>query len=759
MQRRFPMPIKLVHWRKALFLMGIMALALLQAANYVSISVLDQLDRMWYDTLVRSSPPSTKDTRITIVDVDEKSLKEIGRWPWDRRLLAKLVNELVDRQRVSVVGFDFVFSDADQSSGLQHLQDLAHGRLSHDAQFQKQVELLTPELSFDALFAHAMENRPVVLGYYLTSDRDQAQRGRLPSPVMTGEALRGLPLSSTHWDGYGGNIDTFMALKQPSGFFNAIADRDGVVRTLPLLAEYQGEYYESLALAMFRVALEFPTVHPVFSRPQPHGTYDILRAIELRQQGRAFQIPVDDRLGTLVPFLGKGGPSGGAFQYISAADVLMGRLPANALDNQMVLVGSTAPGLQDLRATPVDNVYPGVEIHANMLAALFDGHYWVVPDYAPAFNVLQIFLVGGLLMCLAPRLSAARVAVLGGLLSVSVVVLNLVLFGYYGVVLPMASVLVLVLMMLLFEMAHGYWIETRAKRNLAALFGTYVPPELVVEMLKEPEQYSMEAKNRELTVMFCDIRGFTAMSESMPPIQLQALLTTIFSQLTHTIRQEYQGTIDKYMGDCIMAFWGAPVPHAKHAHQAIAAAVAMGELIRRINQQHQQQHLPTIGVGIGVNTGVMCVGDMGSDIRRSYTVIGDAVNLGSRLEGLSKTYGVDIIVSQSTCEQAPDWYWQELDRVRVKGKAQAVSIYHPVRAKLHADDPAEVLVQQELAQWTACLQCYRQQAWAICLGQLALLRSQFPDKRLYALYEEDVQRRMQLPHNPQWDAVTNFESK
>ena len=249
--------------------------------------------------------------------------------------------------------------------------------------------------------------------------------------------------------------------------------------------------------------------------------------------------------------------------------------------------------------------------------------------------------------------------------------------------------------------------------------------------------------------MFCDMRGFTAMSEAMEPLQLQALLNDVFSRLTQIIRAQ-RGTIDKYMGDCVMAFWGAPVPTPDHAHLAANAALGMVEAVRQINEEHAARGLPRIGIGIGLNTGTMCVGDMGSDIRRSYTVIGDAVNLGSRLEGLSKTYGVEVVASETSRAQAAQHGWQELDRVRVKGKAQAVGIYTPWGS--HDEE-----IQ---APWEQFLAAYRAQNWTACrdlLQRHGALREHNPT--LHALYTQRVEDRAVLPYDSDWDGATNFDSK
>ncbi|HYE40975.1 MAG TPA: adenylate/guanylate cyclase domain-containing protein, partial [Ramlibacter sp.] len=332
--------------------------------------------------------------------------------------------------------------------------------------------------------------------------------------------------------------------------------------------------------------------------------------------------------------------------------------------------------------------------------------------------------------------------------------LNMAMCAGAALVMPLAAALAMVLTAFALNMSYGYFIESRSKRELANLFGTYVPPELVDEMVKDPDSYSMKAASKELTVMFCDMRGFTKMSERMEPTQLQELLNAVFSRLTDIIRA-HRGTIDKYMGDCVMAFWGAPVDTPNHAELAVRAAMQMSEAVRRINEEHRARGLPEIGVGIGLNTGTMCVGDMGSDLRRSYTVIGDAVNLGSRLEGLSKVYGVDIVVSETSRRQASEFAWQELDRVRVKGKEQAVGIFHPLAPAGGLDAQAA----EELRTWGAFLKAYRAQDWDQCDLQLLNLQRLGAKKYLYELYSERVASMRLLPFDPGWDGATNFETK
>lgn len=729
--------------------------ALLHASSILQIDVLQRLDDIVYDTRLRATMPGTVDERIVIVDIDEKSLAEVGRWPWSRNKLALLTDELFVRQEVALIGFDVVFAEADDSSGLSRLKLLAQNELRDQAAFAQRLVELQGVLDYDALFAKSLVNKPAVLGYYFTSDRDGRTSGELPAPVMQKEALTGRPIKFTSWNGYGANISQIAQTVPMAGFFNSITEGDGVVRSIPLLAEYKGQYYESLSLAMFRMLVGLPKVEPGF--PQERflsRNYQGLESILLKQGGKTLAIPVDARVAALVPFRGRGGVNGGSFKYISAADLIAKRTPAAALKGKIVLLGTTAPGLLDLRVTPVGETYPGVETHANVISGLLDGKLLVKPDYAVGFEVLMLLLVGVTLAVTLPLLTATKAVALSVAMLAGVFGLNLWLYLSYELVFPLASSVVMVLTAFALNMSYGYFVESRSKRELANLFGTYVPPELVDEMVKDPDSYSMKASSKELTVMFCDMRGFTKLSEKMEPTELQALLNEVFTRLTDIIRAN-RGTIDKYMGDCVMAFWGAPVETPSHAQLAVKTAIEMSAAVTKLNAEYRAKGIPEIGVGIGLNTGTMCVGDMGSDIRRSYTVIGDAVNLGSRLEGLSKTYGTEIVVSESTRKMAPDFAWLELDKVRVKGKEQAVGIYFP----MGSSDKLDKNEATELKTWATVLKAYRNQDWDQCDVQLLNLERMGAKKFLYQLYVERVASMRLLPFDPGWDGATNFETK
>jgi adenylate cyclase len=743
------------HWQRIAVTLLPLLLVLLHATGIMPLGTMQRLDDVIYDARLRATMPKTMDERIVIVDIDEKSLAEVGRFPWGRNKLGHLVDVLFNQQHIALLGFDIVFAEPDDSSGLSRLNDLARNEFKDQAGFSERLKQLQPELDYDTQFAKLLEKRPVVLGYYFSNDGDGRTVGTLPAAAMSKSDLKGRSVDAFSWTGFGSNIDVLAKAAPVAGHFNTTPDIDGVVRSLPLLAEHKGQYYESLALAMFRRLLGSPKVMPGFSdEPWLSRRYQGLDRLMFKEDKSLLSIPVDEHIATLVPYRGLGGVKGGSFRYVSAADILAGRLPPDSLKDKIVLVGTTAPGLLDLRVTPVGQVYPGVEAHANLISGWLDGKVTLKPDYAAGYDVFVLIAAGMLLAIGLPLLSAPRAVLLSVGVLATVTGVNTWLYMGFGLVMPLAAALVMTLTAFALNMSYGYFVESRSKRELALLFGTYVPPELVDEMVKDPDSYSMKATSREMTVMFCDMRGFTKMSEHMEPTQLQELLTGVFSQLTTIIRTN-RGTIDKYMGDCVMAFWGAPVETPEHAQLAVKSAMEMASAVRGINADHRTRGLPEIGIGIGLNTGMMCVGDMGSNIRRAYTVIGDAVNLGSRLEGLSKAYGVDIVVSDATRKQAINFAWQELDRVRVKGKEEAVAIFWPIAPTAQVSDTTST----ELKTWVSFVKAYRAQNWDQAdVLMLNLLRMN-AKKFLYQMYSERVASMRLLPFDPEWDGATNFETK
>jgi adenylate cyclase len=463
-------------------------------------------------------------------------------------------------------------------------------------------------------------------------------------------------------------------------------------------------------------------------------------------------IPVDKYLQALIPYRGKWG----SFPYVSATDVLHGRIEEpDLLKNKIVLLGTTAQGLGDIRATPMENVYPGVEIHANIISGLLDNHIMSYLSFEEELEVILLIFISVVMISLLPLSSPLIGTIVTLALSVIVIWINLFLWNEQNVVFPIATTLLLILTQFIFNMSYGYFVESTHKRHLTSLFGQYVPPELVDEMSKNlGNEFSMEGENREMTVLFSDVRGFTTLSEGLGPKELSQLMNEYLTPMTHIIH-EHRGTIDKYMGDAIMAFWGAPLHDSQHARKGLDAAMDMVQRLEALRSQFRAKGWPEIKAGIGINTGTMSVGNMGSQFRMAYTVLGDSVNLGSRLEGLTKQYGVEIIVNETTKEAVPEYLYRELDRVRVKGKDNPVVIYEPLG--LHEDVKETVVA--ELAEYEQAMENYRQQRWKMAKEQFSLLCKKYPFKKLYQIYAVRVEHFMENPPYDNWDGVYTFTTK
>ncbi|MFS2023954.1 CHASE2 domain-containing protein [Massilia sp. CT11-137] len=689
------------------------------------------------------------DPRIVIVDIDTKSLGEVGRFPWSRNVLAKLVDQLAGRYGAAAIGFDISFPEPDTSSGYAVLDRLAAHELRDVPALRAQLAQLQPALDYDGLFAKALQGRPVVLGYNLAA----VKRGVLPAPAFTAADLQGRELVAYAADGYEANLARLQAAARGAGSFTVISDDDGMVRSSSLLQQIGAGYYPSLALATAAVYLDAGKMTPDFGKyDADSGAADAIRVVGTRGKRR---IPVGLGLLTAVQFRGTGGPQGGAFRYVSAADVLAGRIDPRVLKGAIVLVGTTAPGLQDLRATPVNKEYPGVEVHANVIKSILDQHYKTHPDYASGIEFAQVIVVGLALSLLLPALAPLAAVLTSGFAFAAVVGLNWYAYRALDWTTDMFICLLLIAVLFVLNLAWGWFFEHRKGRALVSRFGEYVAPELVAQMAENPEAYTMEGESRELSVMFVDVRGFTTISEGLSPKALREYINLYLTAMSEDIRGSHQGTLDKYIGDAVMAFWGAPVAFADHASRAVATSLLMQASAARLNEDFQRRGWPPLAIGIGINSGLMHVGDMGSAIRRAYTVMGDAVNLGSRLEGITKVYGVGIAVGEATRLAAPEFVYRELDLVRVKGKNEPVAIFEPL-GKPADLDPA---VLDELAAWDAALARVRMRDWDGAQGAIAALHAAHPQRALYALYLERIAHWRADPPGAGWDGVTTFETK
>jgi len=630
------------------------------AARFYSVGLITQLDNIIYDTRLRLTMPGAIDERIVILDIDEKSLQEVARWPWPRDVMARIVDKLFDTYQIAILGFDVVFPEEDHSSGMRALDELARQQLKQVPEFQDAYRRLRPKLDNDGLFARALQGRPVVLGYYLNSEDNAKRIASIPAPVLPKGSFAGRNIAFTSWIGYGGNLRPFTEAAANAGHFNPRVDFDGVVRRVPMIAELDGAYYEALSLAVVRAILGYPKVEPgIASQRFVHKEYS---GLEWLQVG-PLRIPVDEEASALIPY--RGGK--GSFPYISLSDVYFDRVAPEKLRGRIALVGTTAPGLLDLRSTPVDSVYPGVEIHANLIAGMLDHDLKEKPTFMLGAEVALLFIGGVALSMLIPVLSPffATLAGLTGLALISA--LNLLVWSWADMVLPLAASILMTLAIYVINMAYGYFVETRSKRQFTELFGQYVPPELVDRMARDPEKYSMEGKEEVLTVLFSDVRGFTGISESLSAKELTTYINMYLTAMSLLIRSNH-GTLDKYIGDAIMAFWGAPVEDPTHARHGVLTALQMQQRAVTLNEEFKAQGWPAFHIGIGVNSGLMRVGDMGSKLRKAYTVMGDPVNLGSRLEGITKQYGIGILVGEETRSAVTDVEYRKVDLVQVKGR-------------------------------------------------------------------------------------------
>jgi adenylate cyclase len=722
--------------------LAIIALFLLHSASILRLPLVDTLENRLYDLRLNSQLSHKADPRVVIADIDEESLAEIGRWPWGRDRLARLVNELFDRYKINLLAFDVMFVEPDASSGLSKLVELAAGPLQGESNFIAALEKIAPSLNYDELFRKSLQNRRVVMGYsFLKKDEGNDSIGQLPPPAFTQARRGGVYGLYPNATGYVANLAAFSNAAESAGHFNAYPDSDGILRRINLLYDYKGNLYESLALAVARMYLGIPQLE---LEAVPGGGLE-QEAVAIKLDSR--RIPVDREQQTLIPYQGKGG----SFPYVSISDILKGKADPDVLDGAIVLVGATAAGLYDLRATPVQEVYPGVEIHANLIAGILDNtilrtpySFWTEFYILLACGVLMAYLVS----YLSPVWSTlATMTLVGAVLSG-----NLWAWIEMQMVVPLASSLLLVLMLFLFNMSYGYFVELRGKRQALKVFGQYVPPQLVDELSKNPDlAMSLEGDSRELTVLFSDVRGFTTISEGLNPRELSELMNSFLTPMTHVIH-DHRGTIDKYMGDAIMSFWGAPLPDPDHARNALRAALDMVARLQELQPSFSVRGWPTIKIGVGLNTGVMNVGNMGSEFRMAYTVMGDAVNLGSRLEGLTKQYGVYIIVSEFTKAAIPDFVFRELDLVKVKGKDKPVAIFEP----LPPDAAPERL--QELEAYHAALKQYRAQHWDTAESQFKAL-AQSENRLIYQVYLDRIAEFRAHPPGAEWDGVFTHKTK
>ena len=724
----------------------------IHASGFRPIPFISLLENQAYDLRLRLTAPNTLDPRIVILDIDEKSLKEVGRWPWNRDIIAALLDNLFDHYGIQVLGFDVLFPEADRDSGLDVMDQLAEGPLKENLEYLSMLEQIRPQLERDKIFAQSMKDRAVVLGYYFKNEGSHGDAkmaaGMLPAPTLTADMFGNPKIPFVSATGFGANLPILQQAADSAGYVDMpLIDNDGIIRRLPLVQKYNGELYGTLSLSVVRSLMGNPPISLTVNPGLESETIDL--GLEWIDAG-GFKIPVDEYGAAMVNYAGPF-PS---FPYIPAIDVLLKKAPRESLEGTIVLVGTTAAGLLDMRSTPMQAIYPGVEVHANMIANILDESFKERPGYTRGIDTVLILLSGILLTFLLRRLPIIWSFVSATSVAGLLIGLNIYAWTQLNMIFPIVAQVLSITFLFVLHIFMQVFVENRSKRQLARMFGQYIPPELVDEMSGKEDGFSLEGETREMTVLFSDIRGFTSMSENLEPKQLTQLMNEYLTAMTGCVHQ-HRGTIDKYIGDALMAFWGAPLDDPDHARHAVMSSLEMVERLPEVNRVFKEKGWKPIKIGIGLNTGKMNVGNMGSEFRMSYTVLGDAVNLGSRLESLTKRYGVSIIVSESTAAAVPELSYRELDLVRVVGKQEPIAIFEPISAK----EQAEHGHAQEMDLYKLALQKYRSQQWHEAKALLTQLIVKHQGRILYQMYLGRCIQFIKTPPDKDWDGVSNLTSK
>lgn len=742
-------------------------------------SLIQRLDHLVYDQRFTIMPKPTRNPqhKIVVVDIDERSLQAEGQWPWDRFKLGRLVEQLVS-YGVIVTGFDVTFPEAQRNAMQDILQRVDAASL--DPQLLLGMRELESALDADTYLAAAIANPAMDVVLALSFNPVQAvEYGALPNSIVNIDPAIAAQLRLQEMAGFTANIPQLQAAAAGAGIMNQLPDVDGIIRRVPLVVRYQDRLYPTLALEMARLYF-FEDAFDLVTYPL--GSEQQLEGIRVGRNAGQYELPTDTRAQVLVPYVGPSVLSGGdAYPYVSATDVLNGRVDRELLENALVLVGTTATGMFDLRSTPLEAVYPGVEVHANILNGILDsfvvqqldagssadlqgamaslsGARARVFPYKPVWEdgaiVLTLALGGMLLSAVLPLLGPAMLGLTALLLVVGVVWLNFQLWAVAKMDLSLTLVVLLIVALGALNMAYGFLKERLTRKTIKGMFDQYVPPAHIDAMLANPDAYSFEGESREMTVLFADIRDFTSVSEALSATGLKQLLNEFFTPVTEIIFA-HNGTVDKYVGDMIMAFWGAPLVDHDHRVNALASALEILQKLEQLQEEFPKKGFPPIRIGIGLNTGMMNVGDMGSVYRRAYTVLGDAVNLGSRLEGLTKFYGVKCLIGEGTYAGQLTYLCRLVDKVKVKGKDQAVKAYEPLCERAQAS--AELIARVE--QYHRALECYFAQDWDAARSGFQELHEVEPERLLYSLYLERVEtlRTQQLPAD--WDGSYQHLSK
>src|SRR5215212_4002642 len=673
------------------------------------------------------APRAATQRPVVIVDIDEDSLRALGQWPWPRTMVADMVTRMTQMGAVAI-GFDVVFAEADRSSPAL-AADNFHGL---DEETRAKLKALP---SNDAVLAQAIGNSRVVLGQAALAQASAAPVEDLPQTGFAVVGVRGVDVEPPllEFPGLLRNIPELENAAAGRGLFTIRPEPDGIVRRVPIVMLADGLKVPSLSVELLRVV---SGAGAILIRMDEAGVQSVAfgrRGLEI----------ATDRRGQLWVHFSPHDKS----RFVPAKDVLSGAADPDRFKGKIALVGTSAIGLLDLKTTPVDRTMPGVEVHAQLLESMLSGASLTSPSYATLAELATATLVSLAIIALAPILDAWALFWVGGAMATLLVGLSWYFFAQRNLLIDFSFPLIASSLIYLTLVFTNYLRAHSERRQIRSAFGQYLSPALVEQLAQSPEKLVLGGEQREMTIMFSDVRGFTTISESYKndPQGLTTLMNRFLTPLTNAILDR-RGTIDKYMGDAIMAFWNAPLDDKQHQLHACEAAIDMLERIDVLNQERAieakesgQTFIP-LNVGVGLNTGVCVVGNMGSDLRFDYSVLGDSVNLASRLEGQSKEYGFPIIVGSKTALAVKDKFAiLELDFIMVKGKKEPEVIY----AIAGREDTANSGRFQRLRNLTIeMLACYRSRDWEGALA--AIERGRRTDEAgalelLYNLYEARIQ--------------------
>ncbi len=736
----------LARWARTFGLTRALCVLLLLAL--VPLRVLDpqpleEVRLRTFDFYQRLRPRQPVARPVTIVDIDEASLKEIGQWPWPRTIVADLVTQLTQLGAVAIA-FDVIFAEPDRMSpsiAATSFRDL-------DEETRDKLRNLP---SNDEVLAEAIRRSRVVVGQ--VGSAMPAPRSAAESALQTGFAVRG-PDPSPFLVTFAGllrNVPTIEQAAAGRGVFSIRPERDGIVRRVSVIMQAQGSMVPSLSMELLRVVTNSGAI--------------LVRTDEAGVQSVAvpgLEVPTDQN-GRFWVHFDRSDPA----RYVSAKDVLQGRMPRDNIEGKLVLIGTSAAGLLDIKTTPVEAAMPGVEVHAQILESVLANSLLTYPNYAIGAELLVAVLVGLAIIILAPMLRASTVIALGAVVIAALIGASWYLFSQYNLLIDFTYPLMSSLFVYLTLIFINYFKEQKQRQQIRAAFGFYLSPALVEQLARSPEKLVLGGEERRMTILFSDVRGFTRISEHYKhdPQGLTRLMNRFLTPLTNAII-ERKGTIDKYIGDAIMAFWNAPLDDPQQEIHACEAALEMLARADKLNQEFKREatlnggkYMP-LNVGIGLNTGPCVVGNMGSDFRFNYSVLGDTVNVASRLEGRTKDYRIPIVIGAGTEQRAKEKFATlEIDRIQVKGKTEPETVFTVLgRAELAHDSNF-----RELRELTAgMLESYRAQDWTRALERTELCRKaaeRFGVGALYDMYAERIEAFRCDPPPPDWNGVYEAESK